>query len=106
MNDNDLIRRAKIAWHNNDTKCIALPIYSTSGVPLVEISFYKEGHDLVGRIRHEDMSEVVRLAEQLREEVEKPWVGLTDDEVTEYSSWLSGRNVVKAIEQRLKEKNT
>lgn len=68
MDDNDLIRRSKIAWHDNDTQCIALPIYSTSGVPLIEISFYKEGHDWVGRIRHEDMSEVVRMAEQLRKE--------------------------------------
>ena len=36
----------------------------------------------------------------------REWVGLTDEEITEYSSWLSGRNVVRAIEQRLKEKNT
>jgi hypothetical protein len=36
----------------------------------------------------------------------REWVGLTDGEITEYSSWLSGRNVVRAIEQRLKEKNT
>ena len=68
MNDNDLIRRAKIAWHNNDIQFVALPIYSTNGTHLVDISFYKEGHDWVGRIRHEDMSEVVRMAEQLRKE--------------------------------------
>jgi hypothetical protein len=36
----------------------------------------------------------------------REFVGLTDEEITEYSSWLSGRNVVRAIEQRLKEKNT
>ena len=67
MDDNDLIRRAKIAWHNNDTQYIALPIYSTSGTQLLDISFYKEGHEWVGRLRHEDMVEVVRIAEQLRE---------------------------------------
>ena len=66
MNDNDLIRRAKIAWHNNDTQYIALPIYSTSGVQLLDISFYKDGHEWVGRLRHEDMVSLVRLAEQLR----------------------------------------
>jgi hypothetical protein len=67
MNDNDLIRRAKIAWHNNETQYIALPIYSTSGVQLLDISFYKDGHEWVGRLRHEDMVSLVRLAEQLRE---------------------------------------
>jgi hypothetical protein len=66
MDDNDLIRRAKIAWHNNDTQYIALPIYSTSGTQLLDISFYKEGHEWVGRLRHEDMVSLVRLAEQLR----------------------------------------
>jgi hypothetical protein len=68
MDDNDLIRRAKIAWHNNETRFIALPIYSTSGVQLLDISFYKEGNEWVGRVRHEDMVELVRIAEQLREE--------------------------------------
>jgi hypothetical protein len=68
MNDNDLIRRAKIAWHNNDTQYIALPIYSTSGVNLVDISFYKEGNEWVGRLRHEDMVELIRTAEALRKE--------------------------------------
>jgi hypothetical protein len=68
MNDNDLIRRAKIAWHNNETQYIALPIYSTSGVNLVDISFYKEGNEWVGRLRHEDMVELVRTAEVLRKE--------------------------------------
>jgi hypothetical protein len=68
MNDNDLIRRAKIAWHNNETRFIALPIYSTSGVQLLDISFYKEGHEWVGRLRHEDMVELIRTAEVLRKE--------------------------------------
>ena len=68
MNDNDLIRRAKIAWHNNETQYIALPIYSTSGVNLVDISFYKEGNEWVGRLRHEDMVELIRTAEALRKE--------------------------------------
>jgi hypothetical protein len=68
MNDNDLIRRAKIAWHNNETQYIALPIYSTSGVQLLDISFYKEGHEWVGRLRHEDMVELIRTAEVLRKE--------------------------------------
>ena len=67
MDDNDLIRRAKIAWHNNDTQYIALPIYSTSGVNLVDISFYKEGNEWVGRLSDKDMVEVVKIAEQLRE---------------------------------------
>jgi hypothetical protein len=67
MNDNDLIRRAKIAWHNNETQYIALPIYSTSGVNLVDISFYKEGNEWVGRLSDKDMVEVVKIAEQLRE---------------------------------------
>ena len=38
--------------------------------------------------------------------VGKPWVGLTDDELEEYSKWFGGKNVVKAIEDKLKEKNT
>ena len=67
MNDNDLIRRAKIAWHNNETQYIALPIYSTSGVQLLDISFYKEGNEWVGRLSDKDMVEVVKIAEQLRE---------------------------------------
>jgi hypothetical protein len=67
VDDNDLIRRAKIAWLNNDTQYIALPIYSTSGVNLVDISFYKEGNEWVGRLSDKDMVEVVKIAEQLRE---------------------------------------
>jgi hypothetical protein len=108
MNDNDLIRRAKIAWHNNDTKCIALPIYSTSGVPLVEISFYKEGHDWVGRIRHEDMSEVVRMAEQVREEVKKPWQFLTEEEEADLFKRYGDdcKAYIQARESVLKRKNT
>ena len=46
------------------------------------------------------------LRKVIEEKIEREWVGLTDEEIAEYSSWLSGRNVVKAIEQRLKEKNT
>jgi hypothetical protein len=38
--------------------------------------------------------------------VGKPWVSLTNDEVEEYSKWFGGKNVVRAIEQRLKERNT
>ena len=68
MDDDDLIRRAKIAWHNNDTQHIALPIYSTSGAHLLDIAFYKEGHEWVGRLSHEDMVELVRVAEVLRKE--------------------------------------
>ena len=68
MNDNDLIRRAKIAWHNNETQYIALPIYSTSGVNLVDISFYKEGNEWVGRLSDKDMVELIRTAEALRKE--------------------------------------
>lgn len=68
MGDDDLIRRAKIAWHNNTTQHIALPIYSTSGAHLLDIAFYKEEHEWVGRISHEDMVELVRVAEVLRKE--------------------------------------
>lgn len=68
MNDNDLIRRAKIAWHNNKTDFILLPIYSTDSTWLLDIAYYKEGNEWVGRIRHEDMVDLVRLAEQLRKE--------------------------------------
>jgi hypothetical protein len=108
MNDNDLIRRAKIAWHDNDTKCIALPIYSTSGVPLVEISFYKEGHDWVGRIRHEDMSEVVRMAEQLREKVKMPWQCLTAEEEADLFERYGDdcKAYIQARESVLRRKNT
>ncbi|CAB4152115.1 hypothetical protein UFOVP586_52 [uncultured Caudovirales phage] len=35
----------------------------------------------------------------------RKWVGLTDDEIALYSNWLS-KNVIKAIETNLKEKNT
>lgn len=68
MTDDDLIRRAKIAWHNNETKHIGLPIFSTNGTHLLDIDFYKEGHEWVGRVRHEDMVELVRIAEMLRKE--------------------------------------
>ena len=68
MDDDDLIRRAKIAWHNNTTPFIALPIYSTSSAHLLDIAFYKEGHEWVGRLSHEDMVELVRVAEVLRKE--------------------------------------
>jgi hypothetical protein len=67
VDDNDLIRRAKIAWLNDNTDFIALPIYSTSGVNLVDISFYKEGNEWVGRLSDKDMVEVVKIAEQLQE---------------------------------------
>jgi hypothetical protein len=67
VDDNDLIRRAKIAWLNDNTEFIALPIYSTSGVNLVDISFYKEGNEWVGRLSDKDMVEVVKIAEQLQE---------------------------------------
>jgi len=36
----------------------------------------------------------------------REWVELTEEEITEYSSWLSGRNVVRAIEAKLRERNT
>jgi hypothetical protein len=67
MDDNDLIRRAKIAWHNNDNQFIELPIYSTSGAHILNIAFSKDGNEWVGRLKHEDMVSLVRLAEQLRE---------------------------------------
>jgi hypothetical protein len=70
MDDNDLIRRAKIAWLDNETRFIDLPIFSMNGFKLLDISFYKEGHQWVGRVNHEDMVELVRIAEQLREEKE------------------------------------
>jgi len=36
----------------------------------------------------------------------KPWVGLTDKEIADFSNWLSCMNLVKAIETKLKELNT
>lgn len=68
MTDNELIKRAKIAWHNNKTDFILLPIYSTDGTQLLDIAFYKEGHEWVGRLRHEDMIELVRAAGVHRKE--------------------------------------
>lgn len=108
MDDNDLIRRSKIAWHDNDTQCIALPIYSTSGVPLIEISFYKEGRDWVGRIRHEDMTEVVRMAEQLREKVKMPWQCLTAEEEADLFERYGDdcKAYIQARESVLRRKNT
>ena len=38
--------------------------------------------------------------------IHEPWVGLTDDELEEYSKWFGGKNVVMAVEDKLKEKNT
>ena len=108
MDDNDLIRRATIAWHNNDIKFIALPIYSTSGVQLVDISFYKEGRNWVGSIRHEDMTEVVRMAEQLREEVKKPWQCLTAEEESDLFERYGDdcKAYIQARESGLRRKNT
>ena len=64
LNDTELIKRAKIAWHNNKTDFILLPIYSTDGTQLLDIAFYKEGREWVGRIRNEDMIELVKAAEE------------------------------------------
>jgi hypothetical protein len=66
--DEDLIRRAKIAWHDNKQDYIALPIYSTDGTHLLDLACYKQGHEWVGCISHEDMVELVRVAEVLRKE--------------------------------------
>lgn len=68
MTDNDLIRRAKMAWHDNETRYIGLPIFSTDGTHLLDISFRKEGCDWTGRLDHESMVELVRTAEVLRKE--------------------------------------
>ena len=64
MTDNELIKRAKVAWHNNKTDFILLPIYSTDGTQLLDIAFYKEGREWVGRLRHENMVELVQAAEE------------------------------------------
>jgi hypothetical protein len=109
MDDNDLIRRAKIAWHNNDTQYIALPIYSISGVQLMDISFYKEGKEWVGRVRHEDMVEVVRIAEQLREkEIKSPWQFLTEEEEADLFARYGEdcKAYIQARESVLRRKNT
>ena len=109
MDDNDLIRRAKIAWHNNNTEFIALPIYSTGGVQLLDISFYKEGHEWVGRLRHEDMVEVVRIAEQLRgTEVKRLWQFLTKEEEADLFERYGDdcKAYIQARESVLRRKNT
>ena len=66
MSDKDLIKQAALAWHNEEQDHITIPIYSTDGTPLLELSFYKEGHEWVGRIAQEDMVELVRTATVLR----------------------------------------
>jgi hypothetical protein len=109
MDDNDLIRRAKIAWHNNETQYIALPIYSTSGVQLLDISFYKEGHEWVGRLSHKDMVEVVKIAEQLREkEIKSPWQFLTEEEEADLFARYGEdcKAYIQARESVLRRKNT
>ena len=64
---------------------------------------------------HGRQKEIEGLAKRLRfssQNLQRPWVGLTDEEMlsieeattcTKDESWL--RNVTRAIEQRLKEKN-
>ena len=37
--------------------------------------------------------------------IPKPWQGLTDKEIADFSNWLSYMNLVKAIEAKLKDKN-
>jgi len=63
MTEQELIKQAKLVWHDNDCKYIAIPIYSTNGTHLQDILFYKEGKQWAGRIWHEDMIQLIELAE-------------------------------------------
>jgi hypothetical protein len=66
MTDQELIIKSKIAWHDNKTKHINLPIYSTDGTHLIDITFKREGDDWVGLMSHEGMIELVKFADALR----------------------------------------
>lgn len=53
------------------------------------------------------MNEALFAARELKAELEnRQWVGLTDKEIADFSNWLSCMNLVKAVEAKLKEKNT
>jgi hypothetical protein len=67
MTDAQLIKKSKIAWHDDKMRFILLPIYATEGTHLLDIGFEKEGHEWVGRIHHDQMVELVQAAEVLRE---------------------------------------
>jgi len=62
MTEQELIKQAKLAWHDNECKYIAIPIYSTDGTHLLDVLFYKEGKQWAGRIWHEDMIQLIELA--------------------------------------------
>jgi hypothetical protein len=60
-----------------------------------------------------DESEISVTADELREEIKrmqklinKPWVGLSDQEVAIYSSVYGGSRLVSEVEAQLKERNT
>ena len=44
-------------------------------------------------------------ARMWRQEAQKEWVGLTNDEIAIFDKRLSGSGVARAIEAKLKEKN-
>jgi len=67
MTDKELIIKSMIAWHDNKSTYIHLPIYATDGTRLMDISFKKQGHEWVGQINHEQMVELVQAAAILME---------------------------------------
>jgi hypothetical protein len=66
MTDQELIIKSKTAWHDNKTKHFNLPIYSTDGTHLIDITFKREGDDWVGLMSHAGMIELVKFADALR----------------------------------------
>lgn len=66
MTDAELIKKSKIAWHDNKDKYINLPIYASDGTHLIDISFKREGDNWVGLMLHEVMVELVNFADSLR----------------------------------------
>jgi len=61
-----------------------------------------------------DMSELEKFAELLIKDQQRTWVGLTDEEIKEIwltgidrgDDWLDVQGIARAIEAKLKEKNT
>jgi len=50
--------------------------------------------------------EVARLKERLAQPAQRTWVGLTDDDDIDWEEGGNLKDLVKAIEAKLKEKNT
>ena len=66
VNEQELIRRSLIAWHDHSGKYIHVPIYSANGVLMREIAFRKEDGEWVGKLIHADMVELIKCAEENR----------------------------------------